>query len=364
MNSPTDTRLSHHPTHHPPTCTARLNAPHATQHPLHSTRYTARAPPHAIISLHTALFPRARDNCFARSLRSLPPWASSPPYTRSARSWQDEDFSLRFGNGGFRRDDCDGNDWQYGKSHKFYVNGSTTKTTWDGVPETPGIIVAMKRDGRLDEDFMYQLSTKFYNRGMRAWVGEIIAFDRELDDDEIRDLHGYLAAKWNISLDGGLEAADWATLEMAAQDAHIARLRKYVDNGATDGLGGAFNYSVGGGESVGGGDSEQCYEIQVEVGGKWRSWKKLEASPEKKALNYLEQIQAAVGRLESNQLKRDDVEKFEEQLSPAKDSVRYVPVPPEFLEFRSSLVPLTRHALGKSLEYCRHAKLPCASMPN
>jgi hypothetical protein len=162
---------------------------------------------------------------------------------------------------------------------------------------------------------MYQLSSKFYNRGMRAWVGEIIAFDRELDDDEIRDLHGYLAGKWNISLDDGLEAADWTTLEMAAQDAHIARLRKYVDNGATDGLGGAFKYSVGGG------DAEQSYEIKKMV-----EEEKLEASPEEKALDYLEQIQAAVGRLESNQSKHGDDENFQEQLSPAKDSVRYAPI--------------------------------------
>ena len=130
-------------------------------------------------------------------------WASNPRACDMIFSaWQDQDFSIRFGDGmpGFRRGRADGNDWEHGHGNKLWVNGSSTDRVWEGFPDAPGVIVGVKRDGRFDKGFTYQLSSTFMGRGMDSWVGEIIGFARELDEGEAKEVGAYLGAKWGVDM--------------------------------------------------------------------------------------------------------------------------------------------------------------------
>ena len=178
----------------------------------HASAYGGAEPPtygdgHTINGLDTVRFERGTSMQGSegkyKTIAMVMQWASNPRACDMMFSaWQDQDFSLRFGDGmpGFRRGRADGNDWEHGHGNKLWVNGSSTDRVWEGFPDAPGIIVGVKRHGRLDEGFTYQLSSKFMNRGMDAWVGEIIGFDRELDEGEAKEVGAYLGAKWGLDM--------------------------------------------------------------------------------------------------------------------------------------------------------------------
>ena len=61
------------------------------------------------------------------------------------------------------------------------------------------MIIAEKRDGRRDDHhFVFQLSSRFLNRGFDGLLGEVIVYDRPLDHTEVGELQQYLGAKWEI----------------------------------------------------------------------------------------------------------------------------------------------------------------------
>ena len=83
-----------------------------------------------------------------------------------------------------------------------WINGSKTQTHWGGFGTAgsgPGIITVTKYAGRA-ASLRYQLSSLFMNRGFRGIIGEVVAFNRALADDEVDTLHARLAEKWAITL--------------------------------------------------------------------------------------------------------------------------------------------------------------------
>ena len=134
-----------------------------------------------------------------RSLVIVVRWASGP---RSCdmlfAKYKNEDFSLRMGNGGrYRSHRADGNDWQQRKSEHIYVNG---RQSCDALADQWTIVHAVKRDGRADEPFRYQLSSQFMNRYFKGEICEVLAYDRVLSGSEREHLEAHLSEKWNISL--------------------------------------------------------------------------------------------------------------------------------------------------------------------
>ena len=125
--------------------------------------------------------------------------------------FRDEDFSIRVGDGqaGYRRNGGgDGNDWQCGKPEKLFLNGDNESATWRGFPASPVVIIAEKRDGRRDDDdFVFQLSSRFLNRGFDGLLGEVLVYDRGLNRTEVAELHRYLGVKWGIDVKGAAPAA-------------------------------------------------------------------------------------------------------------------------------------------------------------
>ena len=112
--------------------------------------------------------------------------------------YKNKDFSLRMGNGGhYRSHRADGNDWQQRKSEHVYVNG---RQSCDALADQWTIVHAVKRDGRADEPFRYQLSSQFMNRYFKGEICEVLAYDRVLRGSEREHLEAHLSEKWNISL--------------------------------------------------------------------------------------------------------------------------------------------------------------------
>jgi hypothetical protein len=121
--------------------------------------------------------------------------------------YKNKDFSLRVESAhGYRRAGSttggriDGNDWHHGKEDKLWLNGSADSRKWAGFPTAPVVVIADKRDGRGDgDDFVYQLSSRFMDRGFDGLIGEVLVYDRELSDEERVGLNRYLSTKWKTA---------------------------------------------------------------------------------------------------------------------------------------------------------------------
>ena len=111
------------------------------------------------------------------------------------------DFSLRIAGNVFRgTDGADRNDFQFGHPEKLWVNGRAS-TIAQVAPDRPAVVVCVKRAGRRDDDdFRFQLSSRFLDRGLNGLIGEVLVYDRELSADEALRTSEYLAGKWGIPL--------------------------------------------------------------------------------------------------------------------------------------------------------------------
>jgi hypothetical protein len=115
------------------------------------------------------------------------------------------DFSLRIAGNVFRgTDGADRNDFQFGHPEKLWVNGRA-RSIAQVAPDRPAVVVCVKRAGRRDDnDFRFQLSSRFLDRGLNGLIGEVLVYDRELSADEALRTSKYLAGKWGIPLTGVL----------------------------------------------------------------------------------------------------------------------------------------------------------------
>ena len=111
------------------------------------------------------------------------------------------DFSLRIAGNIFRgTDGADRNDFQFGHPEKLWVNGEALSIA-RSAPDRPAVVVCVKRAGRRDDDdFRFQLSSLFRDRGLNGLIGEVLVYDRELSADEARRTTAYLGRKWGIPL--------------------------------------------------------------------------------------------------------------------------------------------------------------------
>ena len=111
------------------------------------------------------------------------------------------DFSLRIHPGNvFRGPDGGPADFQFGHPEKLWVNGRAMSIA-RSAPDRPAVVVCVKRAGRRDDnDFRFQLSSRFLDRGLNGLIGEVLVYDRELSADEALRTSRYLAGKWGIPL--------------------------------------------------------------------------------------------------------------------------------------------------------------------
>ena len=111
------------------------------------------------------------------------------------------DFSLRIHPGNvFRGPDGGPADFQFGHPEKLWLNGRA-RSIAQVVPDRPAVVVCVKRAGRRDDDdFRFQLSSRFRDRGLNGLIGEVLVYDRELSEDEALRTSRYLAGKWGIPL--------------------------------------------------------------------------------------------------------------------------------------------------------------------
>ena len=104
------------------------------------------------------------------------------------------DKSLRYENGR-PRSHPDANDWHYGQTNNFYINGVNTT---NAPVNQYHIIQTYRTRSFYGMSFTYRLSNDIYSRRFSGKISEIIAFDRQLNSTERIQIDNYLKEKWGL----------------------------------------------------------------------------------------------------------------------------------------------------------------------
>jgi len=87
-------------------------------------------------------------------------------------------------------------DWQYRQEHKLWINGDSQAMKWHGFPDAAVVVIAVRHPGR-GEDVELRYTLGGHN-GFEGLLGEVIMYNRELSDQEVQELNGYLMQSWGI----------------------------------------------------------------------------------------------------------------------------------------------------------------------